>query len=171
MEVIPMHAETTAKVLGPTDGKLAQLGALGVRFMVDASESGGGFSLVEHPMPPRSLGAPLHRHSHEDEYSYVLEGRVSVQLGDEIVHGEPGDLVFKPRGQWHAFWNATDEPVRLLEIISPGGFERYFEQVSEAVFADGRPDLAALGAIAAEHGLEIDHASIARLIEEHGLSS
>jgi quercetin dioxygenase-like cupin family protein len=113
-----------ARVLGPKDGKLGDLGSLGVRFMIGGDESGGGFSLVEHPMPPRGLAAPMHRHTHEDEYSYVLEGRVGAKLGDEVVFGEPGDLIFKPRNQWHTFWNAGDEPARILEIISPAGFER-----------------------------------------------
>src|SRR4051794_37376687 len=112
---------STAKILSPTDGRSEQLGAIGVRFMIGAAESGGGFSLVEHPMPPRALGAPLPRHTHEDEYSYVLRGRVGAMLGDEVVYGEAGDLIVKPRGQWHTFWNAGDEPASLLEIISPGG--------------------------------------------------
>ena len=73
------------KVLGPRDGKAGLLGAMGVRFMIDGNESGGGFSLVEHPIPPRALGAPLHRHSREDEYSYVLEGRIGALLGEDIV--------------------------------------------------------------------------------------
>ena len=89
--------------------------------MVWSEESGGGFSLVEHPIPPRTLVAPLHRHANEDEYSYVLEGRMGAQLGDDVVYAEKGDLVFKPRGQWHTFWNAGDEPCRILEIISPEG--------------------------------------------------
>ena len=111
---------TTARVLGPGDGEAGMLGSMGVRFMIDGDETGGGFSLVEHPMPPRALAAPLHRHSREDEYSFVLEGRVGALLGDEVVYGEPGDLIFKPRGQWHTFWNAGDEPARILEMISPG---------------------------------------------------
>lgn len=53
------------------------------RFMIDGETTGGAFSLVEHPLPPRALGAPLHTHRNEDEYSYVLEGRVGVQLGDD----------------------------------------------------------------------------------------
>jgi quercetin dioxygenase-like cupin family protein len=166
-----MQTTAAAKVLGPTDGKAGRLAGIGVRFMVDGAQSGGGFSLVEHPMPPRSLGAPLHRHSREDEYSYVLEGRVGAQLGDEVVYGGPGDLIFKPRGQWHSFWNAGDEPARILEIISPAGFERYFERVIE-LFGnddDSSPDMAALDAIAAERGLEIDLESIPRLMEQHGL--
>src|SRR3954454_20282845 len=118
-----------AKVIGPNDGKTGFLGSIGVRFMLDGEETGKGFSLVEHPMPPRALAAPLHRHANEDEYSYVLEGRMGADLGGEVVHAEAGDLVFKPRGQWHAFWNAGDEPCRILEIISPGGFERYFDEL------------------------------------------
>jgi quercetin dioxygenase-like cupin family protein len=175
-----MIAMETAKVLSPADGKAGRVGGMGVRFMVDAAESGGGFSLVEHPMPPRCLGAPLHRHSREDEYSYVLEGRVGAQLGEEVVYGGPGALIFKPRGQWHAFWNAGDEPARILEIISPGGFEGYFERLVDlfgaavgqgpdrAAVGDG-PDPAAIGAVAAEYGLELDVASIPRLMQEHGL--
>src|SRR5204863_5921949 len=118
-----MMAAATAQVIGPADGKRVALGAIGARFMIGTEASGGGFSLVEHPMSPRALGAPVHRHTYEDEYSFVLEGRVGVQIGDEVVYGEPGDLIVKPRGQWHAFWNAEDEPARVLEIISPGGFE------------------------------------------------
>ena len=84
---------------------------MGVRFMLSGEETGGGFALVEHPMPPRALAAPLHRHSREDEYSFVLEGRVGA-LRDEVVYGQAGDLIFKPRGQWHTFLNDGLEPAR-----------------------------------------------------------
>jgi quercetin dioxygenase-like cupin family protein len=156
-----------AKVLGPADGKYGQLPGMGVRFMVGAEEAGGGFSLVEHPMPPRTLGAPLHRHTHEDEYSYVLEGRVGAQLGDEVVFAEPGDLIFKPRGEWHSFWNAGDEPARILEIISPGGFEGYFEEL--AALPAGPPDPERIAEIAARYDLELDVESIPRLAQTYGL--
>jgi mannose-6-phosphate isomerase-like protein (cupin superfamily) len=119
-----MHTTTTATVLGPTDGKAGSLGSIGVRFMLDGARSGGGVALVEHPMSPWALAAPLHRHTREDEYSYVIEGRVGALLGDEVVVAGPGDLIFKPRGQWHTFWNAGDAPARILEVISPAGFER-----------------------------------------------
>src|ERR1700736_4409999 len=122
-------ATTAVRIVGPRDGKTGRLGGVGVRFIVDGSESGGGFSLVEHPLEPRALAAPMHRHSREDEYSYILEGRVGADLGGEIVVGEVGDLIFKPRGQWHTFWNAGDEPARLLEIISPAGFEKFFVEL------------------------------------------
>jgi quercetin dioxygenase-like cupin family protein len=159
-----------AKVLGPQDGKAGMLGSIGVRFMIGGDESGGGFSLVEHPMPPRRLAAPMHRHANEDEYSYVLEGRVGAKLGDEVVYGEPGDLIFKPRNQWHTFWNAGDEPARILEIISPAGFEQFFAEVV-AMPADAPPsDPQQRGARAARYGLEFDFDSVPGLLEEHGLT-
>src|SRR5437867_10371272 len=102
-----------AKVVGPREGKAGFLGSIGVRFMIDGGESGGGFSLVEHPMSSRALAAPLHRHAREDEYSYVLEGQVGAMLGDEVLVANPGDLIFKPRNQWHTFWNAGDGPARI----------------------------------------------------------
>jgi mannose-6-phosphate isomerase-like protein (cupin superfamily) len=157
------------RVVGPADGKAGMLGSIGVRFMVGGDESGGGFSLVEHPMAPRHLAAPMHRHSREDEYSFVLEGRLGALLGDEVVFGEPGDLVFKPRGQWHTFWNAGDTPARILEIISPAGFELYFDELIDLLAGGGPPDPAAMQALAARHGLEVDPSSIPGLVQEHGL--
>jgi quercetin dioxygenase-like cupin family protein len=153
-----------AKVLGPKDGKFGDLVTLGVRFMIGGEESGGGFSLVEHPMGPRCLAAPLHRHSREDEYSFVLEGRVGAQLGDEVVYGEPGDLIFKPRHQWHTFWNAGDEPARILEIISPAGFERFFEEL-----VDGETPERPRATLPERYGLELDVDSIPDLVERYGL--
>ena len=112
---------TGPRIIGPRDGKFTDLGSVGVRFMVWGAETGGLFSLVEHPIPPKTLAAPYHRHAREDEYSYVLEGRMGALLGDDVVYAEAGDLVYKPRNQWHTFWNAGDEPCRILEIIAQPG--------------------------------------------------
>src|SRR5260370_37196645 len=122
-------ATTIGRIVGPTDGKLGKLGGMGVRFIVDGTESGGGFALVEHPMEPRALAAPMHRHSREDEYSFVLEGRVGADLGGEIVYGEVGDLIFKPKGQWPTFLKAGDPPAPILEVISPPGLEKVFDHI------------------------------------------
>ena len=143
-----METTTTgARIVSPDEPRDGFLGSIGVRFLIDAHEAGERFSLVEHPMSPRALAAPLHLHTREDEYSFVLEGRMGALLGDEVVEAGPGDLVFKPRNQWHTFWNAGDEPCRILEIISPGGFEQFFRELSDlggAIEAD--PDeLVALG--------------------------
>src|ERR1700674_5753582 len=148
-----------AKVVGPRDGKAGFLGSIGVRIMIDGEETRGGFSLVEHPMSPRALAAPLHRHTHEDEYSYVLEGRVGALLGEEVLVASPGDLVFKPRNQWHTFWNAGDAPARILEIISPAGFERFFrELVDLGGVAQAAPEI--LANLCARYQLEMDPGSV-----------
>lgn len=145
------------RIIHPRDGKMIDLGSIGVRFMVWGEESGGGFSLVEHPIPPRHLAAPLHRHSKEDEYSFVLEGRLGASFGGKVVYADAGDLVFKPRDEWHTFWNAGDSLCRILEIISPAGFEHYFEDVLEDRTAGAR------------YGLETDPAGTARIKEQFNL--
>ena len=157
-----------AKVIGPTDGKAGTLGGIGVRFMIDGAETSERFSLVEHPMPPRGLAAPLHRHTREDEYSFVLEGQLGALLGDEVVVAGPGDLVFKPRNQWHTFWNPGDEPARILEIISPAGFERFFAEMVE-LGGVAQADPAALGELCERYALEMDPSSVPDLIERFGV--
>ena len=159
---------TGIKVLGAGEGNRVRLGGLGVRFMIPGEDSAGGFSLVEHPLEPRALAAPLHRHSREDEYSYVLSGRIGALLGGRLVFGDAGDLIYKPRGEWHTFWNAGDSEASLLEIISPAGFERYFEEIGR-LFADGKPQPEKIGPIAERYGLELDPSSIPALCAEHGL--
>jgi mannose-6-phosphate isomerase-like protein (cupin superfamily) len=147
--------------IGPHDGKMIELGSLGVRFIVYGEESGGGFSLVEHPIPPRHLAAPVHRHSNEDEYSFVIEGRLGALLGDDEVYADVGDLVFKPRDQWHTFWNAGDSPCRILQIISPAGFEHYFEELAQ--------NLAQRTPIQRSYGLESDLDHTRKLCRRLGL--
>ncbi|HZT15628.1 MAG TPA: cupin domain-containing protein [Gaiellaceae bacterium] len=163
-------AATTAgvKLVTPADGAEGFLGSIGVRFLVDGAEAGGRFALVEHPMAPRALAAPLHRHTREDEYSFVLEGRMGALLGEDVVEAGPGDLVFKPRDQWHTFWNAGDEPCRILEIIAPAGFERYFADLVElgGAAAAGPDELARLGE---RYGLAMRPDSIPELLERFGL--
>jgi mannose-6-phosphate isomerase-like protein (cupin superfamily) len=164
-----MLTYTTPKIVGPNDGKAGSLGSIGVRFMIDTEETfKGGFSLVEHPMPPRALAAPLHRHTREDEYSYVLEGRMGALLGDDVVYAEAGDLVHKPRNQWHTFWNAGDEPCRILEIIAPGGFENFFDELVGVVGA-GEPDPETMQDLFNRYGIEHDLASIPVLCERFGV--
>lgn len=163
----PSASQPAVRVLGPDAGEL--LGAVTAvrdRFLIDGQASGGGFALVEHLMPPRTLAAPLHRHSREDEYSFVLEGRVGAHFEGEEVSASAGDLIVKPRGEWHTFWNASDVPARILEIISPGGFEQAFREMH--ALGDAL-DPAAITAIAERYGIDVDFERTAAIIERHGL--
>jgi quercetin dioxygenase-like cupin family protein len=158
--------------LSPEEGETVWLRKLGIRFMIGGEETQGNFALVEHPIGPRALAAPMHTHEHEDEYTYVLEGEIGVQVGEEVLVALPGDLVFKPRGVPHAFWNAADEPARALEIISPAGFERYFAELAPLFppANEGPLDEDAVGAVREKYGLEMDMGSIPVLVERHGIA-
>ncbi|MGX1107926.1 MULTISPECIES: cupin domain-containing protein [Bradyrhizobium] len=156
------------RILGPHDGHLAVLGGTSARFMVEGDDAGRCFALVEHPMQPHALAAPMHRHHREDEYSFVLEGRIGALLGESVVIGNPGDLIFKPREQWHTFWNAGDTPARVLEIISPAGFENYFRELA-AELSNRRPDPQRLAALCARYALDMDMSSVPGLIQRFGV--
>jgi hypothetical protein len=96
----------------------------------------------------------------------VLEGRVGALLGEEEVFGEAGQLIFKPRGQWHTFWNAGEVPARILEIISPGGFEEAFREL--AAFGDEMtPEI--MAGIAGRYGVDADFERTGPIIERHNL--
>ena len=145
-----------------------EMGVVGARFILAGGPSEGRFSLVEHPIVPRGLAAPVHVHRREDEFSFVLEGRWGFQLGSDVVYAEPGDLVYKPRDVWHTFWNATDEQARLLEIVSPAGFEQLFVELSDLLRTDPG-NLEAAAALGSRYGVESDPEATARVVAEHGL--
>jgi quercetin dioxygenase-like cupin family protein len=143
-------------------------GPFGARLLIEA----GDFSLVEHPIAPRTLAAPVHTHEREDEYSYVLEGEVGFEIGHEVLTATAGQVVAKPRGIPHAFWNAADAPARVLEVIAPAGFERYFAELAPLLPpAAPAPDVEAIMALQARYGLTMDPTTIERLSREHGLES
>ena len=136
------------------------------RYLVESQASAGRIALVEHILGPKSLAAPLHRHSREDEYTFVLAGTLGViEEGIEIT-ASPGDLVTKLRGRWHTFWNAGDDELRVLEIIVRGGIEALFRRLAEPG-GEYSPDT--LPALAAGYGAKVDFEATMPLVERHGL--
>jgi len=153
--------------IATTTGEHVRFGrALGTRRMLASSSTAGGFGLVEHDLPVRQLGSPVHTHEREDEYSFVLSGQLTALVGDNVVVAGPGELVIKPRGIPHAFWNAGSEPVRFLELICPGGFEEYFFEMATPFNAR---DLAAMAAIRDRYRLTVRPETIPQLLAKHGL--
>ena len=112
------------------------------------------------PFDPHVLAAPLHRHSHEDEFTYIIEGMLGALLSDEVVEAEAISWVFKPRGQWHTFWNAGDTSCHVIEVISPAGSADYFREIPE-----GRRRPAAMDATHDDYGLEMNFDSVPELCE------
>lgn len=165
MATVPQHT------VRAEEGERADFPRLGNRYVLRGGSSDGRFALIEQTIPPRALAAPIHTHEREDEYSFVLAGRLGAQIGDEVIEAGPGDLVIKPRGIPHAYWNAGDAETRLLEIVSPAGFDQYFADLAPELARSGEPDLGALAVIRARYGLTMDIASRERLTEEHGLEA
>jgi mannose-6-phosphate isomerase-like protein (cupin superfamily) len=152
-------------IISPQEKEFFDFGGLGVRWKIEGAASQGRFSVVHHPIAPRALAAPLHLHHNEDEYSYVLRGTLGALLGEDVVTAQPGTWVFKPRAQWHTFWNAGDEPCEIIEVISPAGFENFFREVSAAW-----GDLQKFAEINQRYRLDMDFESVPRLCERFGLT-
>lgn len=163
-----MTGQLRARVLGAQQGQvMPSVGHVSNRFMIDSAETEGRLTLLQHLFESRALAAPMHRHHDEDEYTFVLSGRIGAILDGEEVIGGPGDLIFKPRGQWHTFWNAGDEPATVLEIISPGGLERLFKSFATLTESPTPQELIAM---AAEFHCDIDMDATFPLVERHGLA-
>lgn len=155
----------------PADGGArVEIGGLGIVWKIAGTESRERFSVVHHPLAPRALAAPLHRHTREDEYSFVLEGTLGALLGDDVVTAGPGTWVFKPRNQWHTFWNAGDTPCEIIEIISPAGFENFFRELAGVYASDGEPDLSRFVELCSRYALEMDPDSVPSLCQRFGVT-
>ncbi|MGL5810035.1 MAG: cupin domain-containing protein [Nocardioides sp.] len=124
-----MTDEPPLKVVSPGEGEVGDLGSIGVQFKLHGTDTGGALSIVEHPFPVGAF-VPPHRHTREDEYSIVTAGRIGFRSGSREAVLGPGGYITKPRGEAHAMWNAGPEPARMIEIISPAGFEDFFAEVA-----------------------------------------
>jgi len=131
----PADAAPAVKVVPPGEGRSGGLApGIGVVFKIDGADSGGALSIVEHPFEVGAL-VPPHIHTLEDEFSIVLEGQIGFRSEDQEVVLGPGGYIVKPRGQVHAMWNAGTTPARMIEVISPAGFEGFFRELSDMTAA------------------------------------
>ena len=136
-----------------------------------AASQTGGISIVEHTFDPGVL-VPPHRHTQEDEISCVISGEIGFRSDGREVSLTAGGYIVKPRGELHSMWNAGAEPARMIEIITPAGFEKYFMELAEATAAAGRrPDPSVIAPIAARFGLTFDFTEVPDIVARHGLRS
>jgi mannose-6-phosphate isomerase-like protein (cupin superfamily) len=144
-------------IMQPGEGATGWLGSVGVQFKLWGTQTNGAVSVVEHPFPVGALVVP-HLHTLEDEYSIVTEGEIGFRSGDREVVLGAGGYITKPRGEMHTMWNAGQVPARMIEIISPSGFESFFRELSE-VLAAGPPDPEQLMPLAARYGVQLGQPS------------
>ncbi len=157
-------------VVLPGDGSSVQLGGFGIAFKLLAQNTGGAFALLEHPIAAGTLSAPPHRHQNEDEASYVLEGNVTFEIGGRIIRAAPGTLVFKPRGVFHTFWNETELPAKVLEIISPAGFEKYYEEIAVLAEQNVPPEDPRREALSQKYHVEFDRGRVMEIAQKYNLA-
>lgn len=149
-------------VMQPGEGDSVPIPGFGAVFKLTSRTTGGLVSIVEHPFAVGTITA-AHRHTHEDEHSYVLAGEIGFRSDDNEVVLGPGGYITKPRGQMHAMWNAGTDPGRIIEVITPGGgFENYFRELSELLMS---------GAATAKAGTPLhESAEFVELAKKYGLT-
>jgi mannose-6-phosphate isomerase-like protein (cupin superfamily) len=164
-------AARSSVLVAPGEGEVVLQGGVGVIRKISAA-SDGAFSVVEHPLESGALAAPPHTHADVDEYSFVIEGEIGVLMGEETFRAPAGSYVLKPRGVPHTFWNPGPAPARVLEIISPAGFERYFEELAGILSSTppGQPpDFARIAEMAGRYGTTFHMERMGEIMEKHGV--
>jgi quercetin dioxygenase-like cupin family protein len=158
------------QVIRPDETETLRLYEVLFRWGIGADRTGGAASVLEVTVPPRTLIKP-HLHTREDEYSYVLSGSIGVRTGETTVEDVPtGSWLIKPRSVGHAMWNVSDEPARVLEIVVPGGLERYFQEIAPILREKGPEWTKRYTAAAEAYGLEILDDWSDELKERYGIS-
>ena len=150
------------------EGKEITLGGFSAHHLVESDRTGGNLAIMDHILQPRWLGAPMHTHAYTVEISIVVAGRIGVQIGDEELVAEAGEVVVKPAGVPHAFWNPGLAEARFIELLTPPAFADYFNGLEDAWGPEG-PIMEKLGMLVAQHDIDLDPTSIPLLVERHGL--
>src|SRR5215216_5056917 len=141
--------------------------ALGTTYKVLSKSVNGSAAIVEHTLEAKSIGAPMHKNTYEDEISYVLEGELSVFQNNKVQTASPGEYIIKPRGIFHTFWNATQSRIRFVEVIVPGNFEYYFAEIAPFLKSGEPPQMDKIKETVAKYGLVIDLAAAEDIIKQY----
>lgn len=159
--------ERSKYLVGPDDGDVVYDGPIGTTVKVWSEATDGVLSICEMPVAPGYM-VPPHTHHDFDEWSYVLEGDVGARIGDDEFTAGPGSWILKPRRIQHTFWNAGPDPARIIELITPAGFEEFFRRTAELV-ASGELTDERLESMGAEYGTTVSMDWVDDLVERYGL--
>ncbi len=128
-------------VLLPGLPPLENKGGMDIRVWMRSGMTNNLFSSVECAVAPKLMGPAPHHHLELDEMMYVIEGTASVLIGDEVVEVQAGGWHLRPRLITHTFWNASEKPLRFMDMYFNQPFEEYLERVfHELTPENGYPD-------------------------------
>jgi quercetin dioxygenase-like cupin family protein len=143
------------------------LGGVDMAIRLPGTDTNGAYTVVEYRLEAGRL-VPPHTHHREQEVSYVLDGEISLRIGDGELTATPGSCVVKPAAVPHTFWNAGPGPAHVLDIISPSGLEGYFRELAD-LHAGGRPDAGLLAELRERYGIVAVPEWIPELKARHGV--
>jgi len=149
------------------EGELIWAGPIDTTVKVPATATFGALSITEMAVGPGFM-VPPHTHADTDEWSYVLFGQVGARVGDDEFTADPGSWILKPRGVMHTFWNAGPGPARIIELLTPGRFERFFREMAELAEPDEMSD-DRLDALATDYGTTMSMDWVPDLAARYGL--
>ena len=143
--------------------------ALGTTYKVLNESVDGSAGIVEHTLEGMCIGAPMHKHTYEDEISYVLEGELSVIQNGIVQKARVGEFIVKPRNIFHTFWNETSKTIRFLEFIVPGKFQYYFAELEPFLKTGQPPQFEKMKEVREKYGLIVDPYAADEIIKKYGL--
>ena len=108
---------------------LAHKDSMNIRTWLRSEMTGGVYSCVECAVAPKTMGPPPHYHKELDELMYVIEGTASVIVDGKEVQIEAGGWHLRPRMLPHTFWNASEKPLRFVDMYFNQPFETFLEQL------------------------------------------
>lgn len=145
------NIDTKPIILTTGEGEQVSMMGTTFTFKTTSTETGGTQFVFESVSPPGVM-APPHVHANEDEFCYVLQGEVDVQLGDEVMRLKVGDVAFLPRNTPHALFNPGPGTNKTLFVVTPGGSEGFFRE-GAALTSGGPPDMQKFAQLAADYGI------------------
>ncbi len=138
-----------------TTGAPIQIGGIGIRYLIDGTETGAGMGVFELTVAPGSRVPPAHSHRDNEELVYVLEGTLRYSVDGETRDLVPGERMYTPKGSVHAFSNPHEAPAKALIILTPDIGAQYFRDIAEVVKIPGPPNPAAMAEIMTRYGLTL----------------
>ncbi|GAB3933980.1 cupin domain-containing protein [Mucilaginibacter myungsuensis] len=158
----PVHIPAAA-------GKKGKIGEGDIHFKLNSQQTSGLMGTTESVLPPGLLGAPPHSHKGFDEICRVLEGTLTIMVGDEVFKVNAGDWHLRPRGIVHTFWNDGKVPAKFIEICAPGGHEAYMSELSELFVNNARPKPGDLDKLATKYDIAFDWPKLPVVMQKYGV--